>query len=140
VNEQVRTAVRWVLAAFMVAIGTAHLVVPGPFVEIMPAPLAAHGLFLVMLSGVFEILGGIGILVPATRRFAGYGLVALYVAVFPANINMAMHDLAPGGLALPHWMLLARLPFQLVFIGVALWVSRPPDSPPSPGPSAASPG
>jgi uncharacterized membrane protein len=66
---------------------------------------------------VFEILGGIGILVPITYRWAAYGLIALYVCVFPANINMAIH---PG--SYPLWALYLRLPLQGVLIGWAWWL------------------
>ena len=128
-----RVVVRGALAAFMVGIGVSHLVDPGPFVAIMPAALAAHGWLLVIVSGVFEILGGIGILVPRTRRFSGWGLAALYVAVFPANVNMALHDLPANGVVLPHWVLVARLPFQLAFIGLALWVTAPEAAAPAGG-------
>lgn len=113
------------LAAAMVAIGITHFVRPEPFVEIMPAFLPAP-LLLVYVSGAFEILGGIGLLVPRSRRFAAWGLIALYIAVFPANINMAIHDITPTGTpALPTWALWARLPLQLVLIALAYRFTRP---------------
>jgi uncharacterized membrane protein len=77
---------------------------------------------LVQVSGFFEALGGTGLLIPRVRRAAGIGLVALYVAVFPANINMVVHPELGG--SVPVWALWARLPFQILFIAVALWVSR----------------
>ena len=77
---------------------------------------------LVYVSGFFEILGGIGLLVPATRRWAAWGLVALYVAVFPANVNMAVHRIGFDG---PSWVLWARLPLQAVLIAWAWWFTRP---------------
>jgi len=77
----------WTLAAAMVAIGVLHFVRPKPFVRIVPKYLPAP-LTLVYVSGFFEILGGIGLLIPETRVWAAWGLIALYVAVFPANINM----------------------------------------------------
>ncbi len=113
------------LAAAMVAIGITHFVRPEPFVEIMPAFLPAPRL-LVYVSGAFEILGGIGLLVPRSRRFAAWGLIALYIAVFPANINMAIHHITPTGTpALPTWALWARLPLQLVLIALAYRFTRP---------------
>jgi uncharacterized membrane protein len=85
-------------------------------------------LALVLISGAFEILGGIGLLVPRFRRAAGIGLVALYVAVFPANVNMALHHVSLDGVTtLSPVLLWARLPFQALFIALTLWVSRDAD-------------
>lgn len=106
----------------MVAIGVLHFVTPEPFTRIVPAWLPAARA-LVLISGVFEVLGGVGLLIPRVRRAASYGLVALYLAVFPANINMAVNQITLGE-PIPVWALWARLPFQLVFIGLALWVGR----------------
>jgi uncharacterized membrane protein len=107
----------------MVAVGIVHFVLPGWFVAIVPAALPAP-LALVLVSGVFEILGGVGLLVPRTRRAASIGLVLLYVAVFPANINMIVDARASHGVA--PWLLWARLPLQAVFIAWALYVGREP--------------
>lgn len=119
----VRRIVRWVVTIFMVAIGVAHFAVPADFAAIVPKVLPAP-VALVMISGFFEILGGVGLQVRRVRRAASYWLVALYVAVFPANVNMAMHDIQPEGIHIPTALLWLRLPFQLVFIAVALWVGR----------------
>jgi len=121
--ERVRTAFRLILAVAMIAIGLDHFVSPDFFVRIVPRVLPAP-LLLVQVSGFFEMLGGLGLLAPwkNVRRAAGIGLVALYVAVFPANVNMVVHPELGG--SIPHWALWVRLPFQLVFIALALWVSR----------------
>lgn len=74
---------------------------------------------LVAISGACEILGGLGLLVPATRRWAAWGLVALFVAVFPANVNMAIHRLPFGKFPVPVWALWARLPLQAVLVAWA---------------------
>jgi uncharacterized membrane protein len=116
-----RGVLRIVLAAFMVAIGVGHFVRPAPFVSIVPAWLPAP-LLLVMVSGFFEILGGVGLLVSRVRRAASFGLVLLYLAVFPANVNMALHPELGQGIAT--WLLWARLPLQAVLIALALWVGR----------------
>ncbi len=105
-------------SAFFLAAGIGHFTHADFFVAIMPPYLPAH-LELVHLSGVFEILGGVGLLLPPVRRAAGIGLIALLIAVFPANLHMAMNpelfpDMAPLALYI-------RLPFQLVF---AIWVLR----------------
>jgi uncharacterized membrane protein len=110
-----------VLAFAFVAAGTNHFVNPDFFVAIMPPYLPAH-LELVYLSGVVEIAGGIGVLIPALRSLAGWVLVALLVAVFPANLHMALHpelfsDITP-------FALYSRLPIQILFIAWAYWATR----------------
>lgn len=119
-----QAALRVVLALGMVAIGFAHFANPEPFVRIVPGFLPAP-LALVYLSGVFEVLLGVAILPARTRRLAGFGLVALYIAVFPANIYMAVNQiqLSPGG-TFPVWAMWARLPLQLVLIAWALWAAQ----------------
>lgn len=118
-------ALQRTLAAVMTAIGIAHFALPAPFLKIMPAYLP-QPLLLVYVSGFFEICGGLGLLVPATRRLAAWGLVALFIAVFPANLNQAMHAIAfDPAHPLPSWLLWGRLPLQLVFIGWALQFTRP---------------
>lgn len=105
------------LAAFVIGAGVMHFVKPQFFIDIVPDYLPAPEL-LVIVSGVFEILGGIGLLVPTTRRLAAWGLIALFIAVFPANIHMAIHQITPTGApALPSWMPWARLPLQ----GLLIW-------------------
>jgi uncharacterized membrane protein len=113
-----RKRLRVVLAVGMIAIGIGHFARPQAFVGIVPAFLPAP-LLLVLVSGFFEVLGGAGLLVPRGRRAASVGLVLLYVAVFPANINMVVHPELGGGA--PVWALWLRLPFQALFIAWALW-------------------
>jgi uncharacterized membrane protein len=107
----------------MAAVGILHFVQPEGFVKIVPAFLPAP-LLLVHVSGFFEIAGGLGLFVTRVHRAAAWGLIALYVAVFPANINMAIHDIQPAGGHIPAVLLWLRLPFQALFIGVAWWLSR----------------
>ncbi len=76
---------------------------------------------LVALSGAAEILGGVGQLIPRTRRAAGWGLIALLVAVFPANVHAIATGMTVEGWRVPEWVLWARLPFQLLFIA---WVGQ----------------
>ncbi len=118
-----RKVVRVIAAIAMMAVGVLHFTSPAGFVAIVPKALPAP-LALVYISGAAEILGGAGLLVRRVRRAASIGLVALYVAVFPANINMALNDVQPEGVHLPKAALYARLPFQALFIVVALWVGR----------------
>ena len=111
---------RIVLAALFAFAGTMHFIVPGAYVGIMPAALPLHR-ELVYLSGVLEIAGGIGLLVPRTRRVAGIGLILLLVAVWPANLQMLLNARAAGTSAAWQLLLLLRLPLQLVLIA---WVWR----------------
>lgn len=99
-----------VFAIFFIAGGIAHFVLTPAYVRVVP-PYLPWPLVLVYVSGVFEVLGGLGLLYPPTRRFAAWGLVALLVAVFPVNLYMAM-----AGLDAPEWVLWVRLPLQIPLI------------------------
>ena len=117
-------------AASYIIVGVTHFTNEEFFLSIMPPYLPAP-LSLVWISGVFEILGGLGLLYRPTRLFASRGLVALLVAVYPANIHMALNAAEFAAEGYEPWTLYARLPFQLVFIAWALWVGRPdPESEP----------
>ena len=114
---------RYLLAAGMTAIGVLHFVTPEPFMRIVP-PSFGDARFLVLLSGVFEILGGLGLILPLTRRFAAWGLVALFVAVFPANVYMAVEGIQiDPAQPMPTWVPWLRLPFQAVFIAWAVLIA-----------------
>jgi uncharacterized membrane protein len=113
--ESTRTILRWLAAIFFIVAGTFHFLKPGLYLQIMPPYLPAPAL-LVAISGIAEIAGGLGLLIPSLRYAAGWGLIALLVAIFPANIYMLQH---PGNFHIAVWMLWARLPFQGLFI---LWV------------------
>jgi uncharacterized membrane protein len=112
------------LAGFFVRAGIGHFTNTDFFLSIMPPYLPAH-LELVHLSGAFEILGGIGVLIPAVRGLSGMGLVALLIAVYPANIHMAVHPEAYVAAGTPLWALYARLPLQFVFLAWAYLATRP---------------
>ena len=109
-----------VLAAGFVVAGALHLVKPAPYIRIVPPWLPAPAL-LVLVSGLAEIAGGVGLLLPRTRAAAGWGLIALLGAVFPANVQMLLdavsHHASRGWIA----ALVARLPLQVVLIW---WVWR----------------
>jgi len=107
------------LGIFFIAAGTNHFVHPGVYVRAVPPWLPAAAL-LVQISGICEILGGIGVLLPKTRRLSGAGLIALLIAVFPANVQMAQHPgLYADVAAAP--ALYVRLPLQLVIIAWVWW-------------------
>ena len=116
----VKTGVRYVTGLFFVYVGVLHFVTPAVFVGIVP-PYLPEPLALVYISGVFEILGGIGLLIPRVRRLAAWGLLALLVAVYPANIHMLVNDVYLEDMPRERWILWARMPFQFVFAIAVSW-------------------
>jgi uncharacterized membrane protein len=106
-----------------VVAGILHFARTELYLQIMPPYIPWH-LALVWVSGVCEILGGLGLLLPATRRPAAWGLVALLVAVFPANLYMATNPVEAGAVSLPALVRWGRLPLQIVLIVWVLWCSR----------------
>lgn len=115
---------RVILAISIVVVGVLHFVLSEPFVKIVPPYLPYH-LELVYISGFFEILGGIGLLVPPVSRAAAWGLIALFIAVFPANINMAVNRIKLENVPDSPLFLWGRLPLQAVLIAWAWWYTRP---------------
>lgn len=122
-----KTVMRFLLAAVLLGAGVMHFVDPWFFVQIMPPYLPWHW-ELVYVSGVIELVLGVLLLVPATRRLAAWGAIALFVAVFPANVHMAMANVQfdpPPAMGQPTptaaWL---RLPMQLVLIAWAWWLTR----------------
>lgn len=113
---------RWLLAAFFIVAGANHLRDPGFYLPMMP-PYLPWPYALVIISGVAEIAGGLGLLIPTTRRWAGWGLIVLLLAIFPANLHMALNHTQLPGLHLSPLVLWLRLPVQVVFIAWVLWVS-----------------
>jgi uncharacterized membrane protein len=100
----------WGLAGFFIASGVNHFVMPKPYEQIVPPSRRAEAKRLVVISGVAEIAGGVGVLLPATRKLSGLSLIALLAAIFPANLYMAREpEHFPK---IPRWALLARLPLQ----------------------------
>ncbi|MEZ6126789.1 MAG: DoxX family protein [Planctomycetaceae bacterium] len=105
------------LAIFMMFAGTMHFVNPGFFLKIMPPYLPLHK-ELVLLSGAIEILLGVLLLVPKCSHLAAWGVIALLIAVFPANVHLYQHqEILPA----PPIVHLLRLPLQGVFIFWAYW-------------------
>ena len=117
------TLSRRLLAAFFSFTGTLHFVIPRSFEAIMPPSLPRHR-EAVVVSGLAEIAGGAAVLSTRTRRFSRWWLLALLLAVFPANVHMAVNPEQVRGLDLdrvPRWALWARLPLQPLAM---LWVWR----------------
>lgn len=93
--------------------GLLHFLAPETYLRLMP-PYVPAPLAMVYASGALEILGGLGLLVPRTRRAAAWGLTALLLAVFPANIHVALSRISVEGM--PPWYGWLRLPFQAIYI------------------------
>ncbi|HTY17381.1 MAG TPA: DoxX family protein [Myxococcota bacterium] len=128
----------WAMGAFYLLAGLNHFRDPAFYLPMMPTYLPAHR-ELVELSGVAEFALGLALLVvgaaaPRLRRAAAWGVIALLLAIFPANLHVALHDVPIGGrsegLGVWNWV---RLPFQAVLIAWAwLYTRRPPAQGPSP--------
>jgi uncharacterized membrane protein len=110
------------LAAFFGTMGTLHFAIPRQFEAIVPPGLPAREA--VAVSGVAELAGAAALAHPASRRFARWWLLGLLIAVFPANVHMAVNPEQVRGLDLrkvPRWTLWARLPLQPLAM---IWVWR----------------
>lgn len=121
--ENNKEILRVVLAVSMLVTGILHFVFEEPFVKIVPDFLP-YPLALVYISGVLEILGGIGLLIPVVSQLSAWGLVILYIVVFPANINMAVNHIHIDGIPDSPWFQAIRLPFQAVLIAWAYWYTK----------------
>jgi uncharacterized membrane protein len=116
-----KTVSKFLLAALMVGVGTMHFVQTDFFTRIMPPYLPWHR-ELVYISGICEAVLGLLLLVPRLSRFAAWGIIALLIAVFPANIYLYQHqELLPAS-PIVHFL---RLPLQVVFIVWAYWHTKP---------------
>lgn len=117
----VKIVLKWIFGLAFIFAGANHFINPDFYLNIMPLYLPWH-LFLVYLSGVFEIVLGIMLLIPKTQKLAAWGLILLLIAVFPANIYMATNpekfaDYQPVFLYL-------RLLIQFVLIAWAYWFTK----------------
>ncbi|MBH8554969.1 DoxX family protein [Nostocaceae cyanobacterium CENA357] len=117
---------RVILAVSIIIVGVTHFIMPEQYVKIVP-PQLPYPLELVYLSGFYEILGGIGLLVPPVSQAAAWGLIALFIAVFPANINQAINHIRIENIPYSDspWFQVIRLPFQAVVIAWAWWYTKP---------------
>jgi uncharacterized membrane protein len=106
---------RFSMAALFLASGIQHFRKPRPFVKIVP-PLLPSPYGIVYVSGALEVIGAIAMLIPPLHSFARHLLIALLIAVFPANVYMAMYRIPLGRKHLPDWLLWGRLPLQFVLI------------------------
>lgn len=123
-----RAIIRTLFALFYLIAGIAHIRSPAGFLQITPAwvpwPEAV-----VFATGVAEIAGAVGLMVPRLRYAAGVGLALYALCVWPANVNHAINDIAIGGTDLSWWYHGPRLALQPVIIWLALWVGGVTDWP-----------
>ena len=112
-HSALRTGGSWLIGIFFIFAGVFHFVRPAPYLAMIP-PWLPHPGLLVAVSGLAEIAGGIGVFIGRFRRMAAWGLIALLLAVFPANLHVALHGWP--GTDFPRWVLWVRLPFQVLFV------------------------
>jgi len=112
-----------IMALLYISAGTLHFLATRTYMRMVPSYLPAHR-ELIYVSGAAEILGGLGLLLPATRRPAAWGLILLLIAVFPANVTMTSeHGRFP---TVPLWAAWLRLPLQLPLLYWAWLYTRQP--------------
>lgn len=105
---------RILLGAFFILAGTLHFTTPEPYLKLMP-PFVPFHLFMVYLSGVVEIAGGVLVLIPATQRAGGWLLMLTLLAIFPANLHMAINGIQPFAFEVSQAGAWGRLPIQGLF-------------------------
>lgn len=126
---QRKEILRVVLAIAIIIVGITHFLRPDQYARIVP-PQLPNPVGMVHISGFFEILDGIGLLIPFVSVAAAWGLIALFIAVFPANLNQAINQIPIDGIPHHPWLYWARLPFQAVLITWAWWYTRKPEAQP----------
>lgn len=118
---------RAIFAICLIVVGITHFIRPEQYARIVP-PQLPHPVELVYISGFFEILGGIGLMIPFASVAAAWGIIALFIAVFPANINMAINNIPIEGIPHNQTLYWVRLPFQAVLIAWAWWYTKKPEA------------
>jgi uncharacterized membrane protein len=120
--RRLKTILKYLMVVFYVLVGVNHFINPAFYLNIMPPYLPWH-LALVYLSGLMEVALGVMVIIPRLTALAAWGLILLLIAVFPANIHMAVNsELYPDINPVALWL---RLPLQGVFIAWAYWYTRP---------------
>jgi uncharacterized membrane protein len=122
--KKFKTASYYIFGVLYFIAGALHFYMPDFYMQIMPAYLPWH-LELIYLSGIAEMILGIGLLLPKYRRKAALGLVLLLIAVFPANVYLAFNETAQEALGTNQMgALWIRFPIQALLIGISWWQSR----------------
>jgi len=117
----IKIILKWILAVAFVLAGINHFINPNFYLKMMPPVLPAP-LFLIYLSGIFEIVLGALLLIPKFTRLAAFGLITLLITVFPANVYMAMNaELFPEFNATALYL---RLPLQVIIIAWTFWYTK----------------
>jgi len=123
--KRVKRVLLWLMGLFYVWAGINHFRAPDFYLPMMPPYLPWHEA-LVLLSGVAEVAVGVGVLIPQTRVIAAWATIAVLLAVYPANIHVALNDVPigdpPQALGAMNYV---RLPFQFLLIAWAWWYTRP---------------
>jgi len=119
----VRVVSIWSMSALYIAVGIRHFTAPEFFLNIVP-PALPFPLELVYITGAWEVLVGVLLCFPRTRRIAGWGTLLLLVVVFPANVYLSMEEAPQLALGITRRQALIRLPFQLPLMLLAFWHSR----------------
>ena len=123
--SRTKTILLWVMAAAYVLAGFNHLLNPDFYLPIIP-PGLPNPEWLNLISGLAEIVLGVFVLEPRVRYLAAWGIIALLIAVFPANVYMALENVGPDGPGSgPGVLAWVRLPFQALFVAWAWWYTRP---------------
>jgi uncharacterized membrane protein len=124
--NRTKTILLWVMAVAYIFAGYNHLANPAFYLAIMPPDLP-NPEWLNVISGLAEIVLGVFVLEPRVRVYAAWGIIALLIAVFPANMYVAMENVGAGGEpgTGPGALGYIRLPFQVLFIVWAWWYTRP---------------
>lgn len=114
---------RWLLAGSFVVAGAIHFARPDVYVPLMPQVIPAK-LFWIYFTGVAEIAGGVGLLVPRLRRAATIGLILMLVGFLWVHVDLLSRPTYFNGEPIPRWLLWARVPFQFVLIAWVWWAGR----------------
>ena len=112
------------MSSFYLFTGYMHFVKPEYLLDMMPSFLP-YKMELIYLSGLAEIFGGLGVLIPYTRKLAAWGLILLLFAVLPANFHIAIHDVPVFGFTEPPGLYAwTRIPMQILLIKWARWYTE----------------
>ena len=115
----------YVMSILYIYVGINHFIDTKSFLIIIPPYLQTIGLELIYLSGLFEIILGILLIIPEYRKIASYGIILLLIAVYPANIYLAFNEEPQNLMGISSFMASwVRLPLQFIFIGLAYWHSK----------------
>ena len=115
----------YIMSILYIYVGINHFIDTKSFLIIIPPYLQTIGLEIIYLSGIFEIILGILLIIPKFRKIASYGIILLLIAVYPANIYLAFNEEPQNLMGISSFMASwVRLPLQFVFLGLAYWHSK----------------